>query len=238
MTNKKPKLGKRLQCAAEQVRQGTFLADVGTDHAYLPIALALDGTVRGGVVTDIHRGPIERATEHIRAYGLENRLTPICCDGLASEECRRAEDILILGMGGELIADILSRAPWTKKAGTRLILQPMTHPELLRAFLCAEGYSIVGERLVSEERIYQIICAEYSGKTEEYTPLEQLLGKHNLARREDGLVRELVCRWEQILRRRQTAKQNVGVSADEENGYLKEIGEWLYDGSGTVSLLQ
>lgn len=234
MIQKRPRLGKRLQCAAEQVRAGAFVADVGTDHAYLPIALVLDGTARGGVVTDIHRGPIERAREHIRLYGLEDRLTPICCDGLSDEACRTAEDILILGMGGELIADILARAPWTGQKGIRLILQPMTHAELLRAFLNGHGYSIVEERLAEEDRIYQILCAEYTGVTEAYTPLELLVGKKNLERRTDPTVQKLVCRKEQILRDRQAAKQRVGVSTEEETEYLREIGEWKHDGSGTL----
>ena len=229
--DKKPKLGQRLQCAAELVRSGAFVADVGTDHAYLPIALMLDGEICGGVVTDIHTGPIERARENICRYGLLDQLTPICCDGLAAEECRRAEDIFILGMGGELIAGILSRAPWTKKEGIRLILQPMTHAELLRKFLLEQGYSILCERLVSEDRIYQVIHAEYSGETCDYTPLELLLGKENLSRREDPFTRELVCRWERIFCERREGTRSGGADTDEEDRYLQEIGEWKYDGS-------
>lgn len=228
-----PKLSKRLQCAADFARQGAFMADVGTDHAYLPIVLAMKGRIRGGVVSDINQGPIDRASAHIYEYHLQDRLVPILCDGLSALEPYAPEDIFILGMGGELISDILLRAPWTKKRGIRLILQPMTHSERLRAFLLSQGYTICEERLVSEEKIYQILCVEYTGVREEYTPLEQLIGKGNLARR-DALTDALVSRWEEILLERQRAKRGAGSDSTEEDQYLQEIGEWKNDGSRTV----
>lgn len=228
-----PKLSKRLQVAASFVRAGAFVADVGTDHAYLPIALMLQGRIRGGVVSDINQGPIDRARAHIREHRLEGRLEPILCDGLSALEPYAPEDIFILGMGGELIAEILRKAPWTKNKKIRLILQPMTHPERLRSYLLEEGYSIVGERLVEEEKIYQILCVEYTGICDEYTPLELLLGKENLCRR-DELTELLMCRWEGIFRERQSAKRGAGTETVEEDRYLQEIGEWKDDGSTTL----
>ena len=228
-----PKLSKRLQAAADFVRHGAFIADVGTDHAYLPIALAAQGIIRGGVVSDINQGPIDRASAHIREHRLQGTLTPILCDGLCGLEPYAPEDIFILGMGGELIADILLHAPWTRKSGIRLILQPMTHPERLRAFLLSQGYAIVEERLVSEEKIYQILCAEYTGERGEYTPLELLIGRANLQRR-DELTESLVRRWESIFCERQSAKRGAGADTLEEDRYLQEIGEWNNDGSRAV----
>ena len=228
-----PKLSKRLQCAASFARRGAFVADVGTDHAYLPISLALQGRIRGGVVSDIHQGPIDRARAHIREHRLEDRLVPVLCDGLSAIEPYAPEDIFILGMGGELIAEILRSAPWTKNERIRLILQPMTHPERLRAFLLAQGYTIIEERLVEEEKIYQILCVEYTGECADYTPLELLLGRDNLRRR-DGLIESLVCRWEEIFRERRCAKRGAGAESAEEDRYLQEIGEWKDDGSRTV----
>ena len=227
-----PKLSKRLQCAASFVRSGAFVADVGTDHAYLPIALCLNGRIRGGVVSDIHKGPIERATEHIRMWRLEDRLTPILCDGLGAVERYCPEDILILGMGGELITDILARAPFVKRTGIRLILQPMTHPEALRRFLLQEGFSIVGESLVKEEKIYQVICAEFSGQcvsVAQEDSLSLLVGEQNLARR-DGLTGELVAHWQAVLEKQRNGKAQAGSDASREETLLKEIGEWQRDG--------
>ena len=227
-----PKLSKRLQCAASFVREGAFVADVGTDHAYLPIALCLEGRICGGVVSDIHKGPIDRAAEHIRRWGLERRLTPVHCDGLVALEPYHPEDIFILGMGGELIADILGRAPFVKRPDVRLILQPMTHPEALRRFLLREGFAIVAETLVLDDRIYQVLCAEYVGipvPVPAEDSLALLIGKRNLERR-DELTVALVAHWRAVLERQASGKRQAGSDATREERLLREIGEWIHDG--------
>ncbi len=231
MTQKnKPKISNRLRRAGEFVRQNAYVADVGTDHAYLPIALLAEGRIRGGVVSDIHKGPIERAIQHIESWGAQEKLIPVMCDGLSVLEPYHPEDILILGMGGELIASILSQAPWTKAPHIRLILQPMTHPEILRRFLLAEGYSILEEALVKEEKIYQILCVEYSGETERYNDTELLLGRKNLLRG-GTLTEELLAHWEQVLLARRSGKLQAGANTAEEDQLLKEIGELKHDGA-------
>ena len=224
----KPILSKRLRCAADFVRKDAYIADVGTDHAYLPIALLWEGRICGGVVSDIHKGPIERARSHIHAYGMTERLITRHCDGLTELCDDHPEDILILGMGGELIAKILTEAPWTKDPAIRLILQPMTHPEALRRFLLREGYSIVDEALVKEEKIYQILCAEYSGIPQRYTPLEELFGRENL-RRGGPLTDELLSHWEKVLNARVDGKRRANADTSEEDELLKQIGDRKHD---------
>lgn len=178
------KLTPRLMTAVPFVRPGHLLADVGTDHAYLPIYLCQagiltpvpvppeaelplpSGTERPAalcaVASDINQGPVDRATVHIRAAGLSGSILPLRTDGLHGLEAFRPRDILIFGMGGELIASILDAAPWVMSPGIRLVLQPMTHPEKLRAWLFDHGFRLVGETLSREEsRIYQTVCAEY-----------------------------------------------------------------------------
>ena len=179
--NKTLKLSKRLRAAADFVRQGAYIADVGTDHAYLPIALCIEGRVRGAIASDINEGPILRAREHIKEYGLTDNITAVLADGLDKISSYEPTDILILGMGGELIANIISKASFTKDEKIRLILQPMTHPEILRRFLLENGYGIVDEVMACEEKkVYQIICAEYTGKPQEHSDVELLLGKKNI----------------------------------------------------------
>ena len=165
-------LTQRLASAASFVRHDSRLFDVGTDHAYLPIYLCEQGRSAPSVASDINQGPVDRATVHVAASGLADRITVVRTDGLtgldrlANDE--RPLDVVICGMGGELIASILSDAPWVERDGTRIILQPMTHPEKLRAYLLSRGFAPVAERLCAEphpkggERIYQIICAEYA----------------------------------------------------------------------------
>ena len=154
------KLSRRLRAAADFVREGAVAADVGTDHAYLPIALCRAGRIRSAIASDVNEGPIMRAREHIAAFGLQEQITTLLCDGLSALEPYAPTDILVLGMGGELIVHILAGAPWLCREGIRLILQPMTHPEAVRRYLADGGFAIVEECLVEEGKIYQIIVAE------------------------------------------------------------------------------
>lgn len=99
---------------AEQVPQGARLADVGTDHAYLPAWLLLAGRISGAVATDVREGPLQRGRETARLYKVEDRIVFRCCDGLAAVEPQEADTVVIAGMGGELMARIVERAPWTR----------------------------------------------------------------------------------------------------------------------------
>ena len=119
----------RLQMVADFVRDGAAVADIGTDHAYLPVALVLSGKCPRAVVSDLREMPLENARQAIRRYHLEDRIVACLSDGLDEIAPDWAQDIIIAGMGGELIAAILARAPWLRNEGKRLILQPMTHAE-------------------------------------------------------------------------------------------------------------
>jgi tRNA A22 N-methylase len=154
------------------------VADIGTDHAYLPIYLceqrkltpvtAQNGEILCAVAADINKGPVERADQHIAAAGLTKYIRTVQTDGLTGLDAYDPEDIIIFGMGGELIAAILEASPWVHTVGKRLILQPMTHAEKLREYLLSAGYAIVGETLSREgDRIYQTICAEPTGKSDD-----------------------------------------------------------------------
>ena len=128
-------LSPRLAAIAEQVPQGARLADVGTDHAYLPAWLLLAGRISGAVATDVREGPLQRGRETARLYKVEDRMVFRCCDGLAAVEPQEADTVVIAGMGGELMARIVERAPWTR--GCTLLLQPMSAQPFLRRWLQA-----------------------------------------------------------------------------------------------------
>ena len=221
-----PKISKRLLAAASLARKGVRIADVGTDHAYLPIYLFASGRVSGGVVSDINRGPVERARANLCDYACEGAFAALQTDGLSGIEEYAPEDIFILGMGGELIARIISDAPWVKKEGVRLILQPMTHPELLRAFLSSEGFEIRNELLVHEDKIYHIICAEYSGKSTELDAFEALFGKGNLSAPSEELY-ALLTRTREIYSQRVAGKMLSGADSDYENEIIEKIDEFM-----------
>lgn len=190
------KLTPRLMTAVPYVRGGRLVADIGTDHAYLPIYLceqrkltpvtAGNGEILCAVAADINKGPVERADEHIVAARLTKYIRTVQTDGLRGLDVYDPADIVIFGMGGELIASILAAAPWIRDPGKRLILQPMTHAEKLREYLLSAGFAIVGETLSREgDRVYQTICAELAeaGYTPPVlTPAELAVGqaKHRL----------------------------------------------------------
>ena len=167
--------------AAAYVRRGSAVADIGTDHAFLPIYLIENGISPRAVAADINEGPLARARINI-PKNMQKKIELRLTDGLCGIENAAVNDVLICGMGGELIARIISDAPFVKSAAIRLVLQPMTKAPALREFLLSEGFSIIGETLSFDDRIYQTICAEYSGIPDKYTPLELLLGKHNIER--------------------------------------------------------
>ncbi|MBQ1982456.1 MAG: SAM-dependent methyltransferase, partial [Clostridia bacterium] len=173
------KLTPRLMTAVPYVRGGRLVADIGTDHAYLPIYLceqrrlspvtAKNGETLCAVAADINKGPVERADQHIAEARLTKYIKTLQTDGLTGLDAFDPADIIIFGMGGELITSILAAAPWAGGAGKRLILQPMTHAEKLREYLLKTGFAIIGETLSREgDRIYQTICAEPA--PEGYTP--------------------------------------------------------------------
>ncbi len=177
------KLSPRLMTAAKYVRGG-MLADVGTDHAYLPIFLCENGYLRArpisAVASDINEGPVERAIIHIRASHLSDRIATIRTDGLCGLDKYSPEDIIIFGMGGELIAEILESAEWIKRDGMRLILQPMTHAEKTCEALKELGFAVTGNAYSREgDRLYRTVCADYLPQTaseQSFNSAQLLLG--------------------------------------------------------------
>lgn len=210
--------------AAEECRDGSFIADVGTDHAYLPVYLAREGKIRGAVASDINEGPITRAKANIAAAGLSGKISTLLCGGLSGVEKYDPDDIFILGMGGELIASITEQADFIRQTGKRLILQPMTHPEILRKSLLDQGFEIVKEKLVIEDKLYQIIIAEFSGSSARYTDVELLFGKLNIEGNHP-LLPLLAERTEKVLTERIRGKKIAGADTSQEEKLLLEIGD-------------
>ena len=213
-------------CAASFAKKGEVIADVGTDHAYLPIYLYTSGVIKGAVVSDINEGPIERARRNIAEYSCEGAITPILCDGLSKIGEYSPDSVFILGMGGELIANIISNAEWLKENGTRLVLQPMTHSEILRDYLDKNGFEIIDETMVEDSKIYQIIVAKYTSGTVDSSMLELRFGKINLQRRERILL-DAMERERNILGARLDGKRMAGVDGGEDAALLAMIEEYL-----------
>lgn len=176
----------RLEAAASLVGDGSF-ADIGSDHAYLAIKLALERGVCG-VATDLREGPCERARKNVRQYGLCDKIKIYCRAGLDQVEEFAPDNIIICGMGGELIAEILENSEYPKSSHCRLILQPMSMQDKLRRYLAREGYAISDERVVYDSgKYYQLIAAKYTGESSSLDEVEALLGPLNLKRAAESL---------------------------------------------------
>ncbi len=173
----KIRLNPRLLKIANLIPPCESLADIGTDHAYIPIYALLEKKVRSAIASDINRGPVLRAEENVRAFGLEDKLELRLGPGLETISPGEAETIVIAGMGGILISDILKNSSAVVKSAKNLILQPMTAVKELREYLLCHSFTIENEVLVSEEdKIYNILCVRVGGKSE-YSPKELILGK-------------------------------------------------------------
>lgn len=148
MEQKNLQLQPRLQLLADLVPQGARLADIGTDHGYIPVYLLQRAHIASAIAADVGREPLQHAVRTAEEYGvagIDFRL----CDGLRGISCDEVDTIVIAGMGGETIIHILSAAEWTRRPGQyRLLLQPMTKAGELRRWLTDNGYCFTAERLV------------------------------------------------------------------------------------------
>lgn len=148
----------RLLAIARQVKPCRTAVDVGCDHAQVGIWLVKNQIVDKMTVSDVNTGPIIRARLAIVQAGLDGKIDCIQCDGLHG--IKPQNTVIIAGMGGDLICEILKAAEWTKK-DCRMVLQPMTAGEVLRAFLFNNGYKIVKETIARErEKYYTILTVE------------------------------------------------------------------------------
>ncbi len=228
----------RLATAVPYVRAGHLLADVGTDHAYLPIHLceagiltpvaAKNGVSIAAIAADINQGPVDRAVEHIAEAGLSDRILPIRTDGLVGLDAYDPTDIIIFGMGGELIASILEASPWALTGDRRLILQPMTHAEKLRAFLIEHGMSVIGEALSQEgHRLYQTVCAEPRGDapTPTLSHAELYVGSpdHYTSPDQRALYAKLIERTMQTEQRARDARRTAGQDTPAQDELLNNL---------------
>lgn len=168
----------RLQTVADQVPQGAVFADIGTDHAYLPTWLLLNGRIDRAIAADLREGPLNRARETAAHYGVAEAVSFRLCNGLADFAPHEADTVAIAGMGGETIAAILEAAPWTKE-GTLLLLQPMTSFSDLRFWLQQNGY-VIEKEIISREgkRLYSCLIAK-GGTMEPLSPAELWVGKQS-----------------------------------------------------------
>ena len=178
------RLKPRLKTAADMVRVGSRVADIGTDHAYLPAALILSGKIPSAVAADLRKGPLENAAETVRNNCIEDKVQLRISDGLKCVRPDEVDDIVIAGMGGILISEILTDADWVKDPKYKLILQPQSHDEDVRRYLFANGFEITDEEVCFEDgKVYICIGAVFTGNIQPHTDAEIMFG--NILKRND-----------------------------------------------------
>lgn len=176
---RRPELSPRLRMVGELVPAGARLADVGTDHAYLPAALMLEGKIPWAIAADLRRGPLDRARATAREYGLAGKLAFRLCDGLTGIQPGEVDAVAAAGMGGETIAAILAAAPWVRERDVPLILQPMSSFPDLRGWLQANGFAIEEERLAREGDALYTAFLVRAGEMGPLSPAELWAGKNS-----------------------------------------------------------
>ena len=156
------KLSNRLDLVASFVPAGARLLDVGSDHAYLPIALLQEGKIEAAIAGEVVKGPYESALANVSASGFQDKIDVRLANGLAAfEPADEVTTITICGMGGRLIADILDAGKDKLTGVDRLILQPNNREDDLRIWLMENGFEIIAESIMTENgKYYEIMVAE------------------------------------------------------------------------------
>ncbi len=170
-------LSVRLQAVADMVTEGTKVADVGTDHAYIPIYLVEHGKNPSAIAMDINRGPLKKAEENISSHNLENKIETRLSDGLKQLHLGEADSVVIAGMGGGLVVKIMEEGTLHKKYVKEWILQPQSEISKVRQYLNENGYCIVEENMVIDEGKFYPMMRVTEGTIEEYTQEELCYGK-------------------------------------------------------------
>ncbi len=179
-------MGSRLELIASLAAGGRGVADIGTDHAKLPVMLRRMGY--GGYITagDINEGPLAKARRGLYEAGIDD-VELVLCDGLEGIDAGRVDTIIVAGMGGDTITGILDRGlydmpQWSGRSDYRLVLHPVTKPEILRYWLVNNGFCITNETYAEDNGVLcQIICAEPGG-SEEYLDAELYIGRYLLVK--------------------------------------------------------
>ena len=162
------KISDRLKTAASLIREGAVLADVGTDHGYVPIYLLEQKKIKSAIAMDINKGPLERAREHIHLYGMDAYIQTRLSDGVAALEKGEADSILVAGMGGGLVMHILEEGKDICQAAGELILQPQSELCSVREYLAENGYVTEAERMVFEDgKYYPMMRVHYQAEKNE-----------------------------------------------------------------------
>ena len=223
-------LSKRLKAVVDMVTEGNIAADIGTDHGYVPIYLIKNNISKKAYALDINEGPLKMAAKNIRLEGLSDKITTVLSDGMEQMKDNMAESVIIAGMGGDLIVDILSRGSRIKGI-KELVLSPHKRIDLVRKFLSQNCWEIIKEDMVMDGGKYYTIIKAVKGQNTEYTDVELLYGKYLLETKNQVLKQYLKKENEKFSKILNTMKESGNVNDFQIKEVLKmnQKGRAYYD---------
>ncbi len=230
----KIKLDARLSAVASLVRLNSRVADIGTDHGYLLAWLIENGISPCGIAADINKGPLDNARKTFDEAGMSDKVELILSNGLENIPENSCDDIVLAGMGGNLITDILSACPWIYNENLHIVAQPMSHGEVLREFYVKNGFEILEEKTATDgKRLYCVISAVYTGEEAKRDLSYIYLGK--LTENTDETTEKYIHKILNALEKKHSALTKAGKKDEENIGQIitaikRKITE-AYDGN-------
>ena len=219
------KLDSRLMAIADLVRKDKIFADIGTDHAYLPVYLVEKGIINRAIAADLRVGPLENAKETVVSHNLSDKILLRLSDGLDNFKENEAQEIAVAGMGGLLISEFINRTNWLKNRDVHLILQPMTHTEELRKALFDNGFVIDNEVVAKDgDKLYIVLSAYYYGDATAYTDLDLIVGR--LPYNDDNLSKVYLNKIFDKYNKKLIALKNANKECSDLEKLVEELSKW------------
>lgn len=238
-------LSRRLTAIADMVTDGNRLVDVGCDHGYLPVYLLSLKKIPSAIAADVNEGPLKRAAEHIREYGMAGFIETRLSDGLSRIRPYEGDTLVIAGMGGPLMERILSEGTDVRETFRELILQPQSDVPHFRRFLLDQNYMVVEEHMVFEDgKYYPMMKAVRAAESKDapWSREELMFGRFLLKNRDpvlkEFLLRELKIREEILIRiceSKSSRSEERSHEVEEERQLIKTALK-QYDSKGTDTL--
>ncbi|WP_253293826.1 class I SAM-dependent methyltransferase [Falcatimonas sp. MSJ-15] len=223
-------LSKRLQAVADYVSKGTTVADIGTDHGYIPIYLTVNNICKKAYAMDVRKGPLEHAKANIERMGLSDRIEARLSDGLSKLQSGEADTVVISGMGGHLTTEILEAGKDALESVEELVLCPHADVDVVRHYLHDNNYMIEKETmLIDEGKFYNIIKAHRGSEVYDREVYYQY-GKKLLEQQDSVLKEFLDIERDKYLRVRDILKNNDNEAGQKRLIQVEEIIKYMDEG--------
>lgn len=214
-------ISKRLLCCASMVQSGSRVADIGTDHGYLGIYLLQSGAARHVIACDLRKDPLENARRNAKLFGVDGEMEFRLSDGLEKILPDEVDTVVMAGMGGDLIQKILSQCPWRKREGLQFILQPQSAGNVLRRWLCEDGFEIQREEPVQDGHFLYTVMELRQGEPSPLTPGTEYASPALLASK-SPLVGTYLARVENALQETVRGLTNAEKQRPERLSYFRQ----------------